>query len=116
MTDADQKALALAATHPLDLLVERRRGLRGMLGGADGEAMTVRAKAHGLVEAQAWAGRVDQEVVLDLLERPVRCGSGRLDRDVGSRVLRVALRVDLTRPRLDELDLVPLVDRGEREG
>ena len=112
VSDADEEALALAATHPLDQLVERRRRLRGVVGCADGEAVAVRAETLGLVEAQLRTGRVDQEVVRDSLRRAVR---RRLDQHVRGRVAAVSLGVDLPRCGLDELDPVAFVDRSERE-
>ena len=113
VADTDEEAFALPAAHPVDQLVERRRGLRRVLRRADREAVAaLRAEALGLVEAQLRAGRVDQEVVRDPPRRPVR---RRLDRHVRSRVAAVSFRVDLPRRRLDELDPVPLVDRRERE-
>ena len=88
--NSDEEALPLAAAHPLDQLGESRRGLRGVLGGADRERVAVGAEPFGLVEAQLRAGRVDQEVVPHLLELPVRPRPHRLDGDVRGRVVPVA--------------------------
>ena len=64
MADADQEAALLPAAHPLDLLIERRRGLRRVLRQADRQAVAaVGPEPLGLVEAQRRPGRVDQEVV-----------------------------------------------------
>ncbi|HEY8737711.1 MAG TPA: hypothetical protein VIO62_11800, partial [Candidatus Dormibacteraeota bacterium] len=65
VADADQEALALPAPHPFHHLAERARGLRGMVGGADGLAVGLGAQAFCFVEAQLRAGRVDQKVVPD---------------------------------------------------
>ena len=71
----------------------------------------LRSEALGLVEAQRRSGRIDQEVVRDLRARAV----GGLRGDVRSRVVAVAVRVDLPRGSLHELDPRPFVDRRQRE-
>jgi hypothetical protein len=111
VADADEEALPLTAAHSLDRLVERGRGLEGVLDGADRQAVAIWAETCGLVEAQPRPGGVDQEVVPDFL------GAARhpLDDDIRSRVTCVALWVDLACPGLLELDAVALVDRRERE-
>ena len=112
VTDADQKAALLPAPHPLDLLIERRRGLRCVLGQAHRQAVpAVGSEPLGLVEPQRRPGRVDQEVIPDLRPRSVR----RLRDYIGGGIAVVALRVDLPRGGLHELDSRPLVHRRERE-
>ena len=113
VADADQEAPALALAHPLDLLGQRRRGLRRVPREADREAVpAIGAEALGLVEAQRRPGRVDQEVVRHPGDRAV----GRLRRDVRGRVVAVALRMDLPRGGQHELDPGAFVDRGQGEG
>ena len=113
VADADEEATPLAPAHPLDLLVERRRRLRRMLGQADGEAVAaVGAEPLGLVEAQRRPGRVDEEVVGHPRSPAVRL----LGRHDGRGVVAVALGMDLPRRACTNSITVPLVDRREREG
>jgi hypothetical protein len=109
-------ALSLAAAHPFDRLVESGRRLNGVLDRANREAVAIWAQALGLVKAQLRPGGVDQEVVLDRPVGALPAPTGRLDRDVGRGTGSIALRVDLPRGCLYELDPVPLVDRRQQEG
>jgi hypothetical protein len=101
---ADEKATLLAPAHPLDLLVERRR-LRRVPRQADRQAVaTVGSQSLGLVEAQRGTGRVDQEVVMHVRSRAVHA----LGNHVRRWIVTFALRVDLPRGSLHELDPRPL--------
>jgi hypothetical protein len=112
VANADQEAPPLALAHPLDLLGQGSRGLRRVRGEADRQAVAgVRAESLGLVESKCRAGRVDQEVVGHLLALAIRG----LGCDVGGRVVALALRVELPRCCLHELDTRPFVDGCERE-